>query len=253
MNGRLRFERSPGGGWARLPRLDALGLRHGFSCRDLDGPGGPAATLAVALGIAAIPRARLRQRHTDRVHDASAGVGPGEPPVGDALIAGKPGVALTVATADCVPLLLLDETLGAFAAVHAGWRGTRAGILPRTVEAMQRRFGSDPAHLTVGIGPCIRACCYEVGDEVRDGFAAAWSASDRWFAPGPARRPHLDLAAANRDQAVSAGVSAGKVLDSGCCTRCRNDLFFSYRAEGPGAGRILTLAALPLPPSAGSG
>lgn len=253
MNDRLRFERSPDGGWARLPRLDALGLRHGFSCRDLDGPDGPAVALAEAMGIAAIPRARLRQRHTDRVHEAAAGLGTGEPPVGDALIAAGPGLALAVSTADCVPLLLVDEPRGAFAAVHAGWRGTRSCILPRTIEAMGRRFGTDPARLTVAIGPCIRACCYEVGDEVRDAFAAIGPASGSWFAPGPGRRLHLDLAAANRDQAASAGVPAGSVLDSGCCTRCRNDLFHSYRAEGPGAGRIITLAAMPLSTPAGSG
>jgi YfiH family protein len=142
-------------------------------------------------------------------------------------------------TADCLPLLLLDRRSGHYGAVHAGWRGTLAGVLRNALQAMHAGGGST----WMAIGPGIRACCFEIGEEVATAFHARWGERTRpWLHSGTGKRQHLDLAAANLWQAVQAGVPATQVLDTGLCTRCRRDLFFSHRGDGGVTGRIITLA-----------
>jgi YfiH family protein len=166
----------------------------------------------------------------------------------DALISNDPGVAIAVRAADCVPLLYADSTTGAVAAVHAGWRGTAAGVATAALEALTREFGSRPGDMTVAIGPSIGACCYEVGSELVDAFAAAGHARhlvDRWFVARPAprgsrERPRLrlDVAGANRDQLVLAGVLEDNIHDCGLCTAMHLEVLTSFRAEKEQAGRI---------------
>jgi len=166
----------------------------------------------------------------------------------DALISVAPRVAVAVRAADCVPLLMADPATGAVAAVHAGWRGTAAGIARDTVEAMQREFGVKPENLIIAIGPSIAPCCYEVGSDLVDAFAAAGHERHliaRWFASPPpprgsrARPPlRLDVAGANRDQLVLAGVPEPQIFLSGLCTAMHLDVLTSYRAEKERAGRI---------------
>src|SRR6185503_13126141 len=106
----------------------------------------------------------------------------------DALVSDDPDVAIAVRAADCVPLLMADTRTGAVAAVHAGWRGTAAGAATAALDAMTREFDSRPEDVIVAIGPSIGACCYEVGSELVDAFAAAGHARhlvDRWFAARP--------------------------------------------------------------------
>lgn len=169
------------------------------------------------------------------------------PAAGDALVSDDPGVAVAVRAADCVPILIADSRSGAVAAVHAGWRGTAAGIAGATVDALAREFGSRPADLVVAIGPSIGPCCYEVGSELVDAFAAAGHARhliDRWFqarppVPGAARPAlRLDVAGANRDQLLLAGILDPNVHASAVCTAMHLDLLTSYRAERETAGRI---------------
>lgn len=169
-------------------------------------------------------------------------------PHADALISDDPGVSLAVRAADCVPLLLADATTGAAGAVHAGWRGTAAGVAAASIEAMTREFGTTPADLVAVIGPSIGACCYEVGTELVDAFAAAGHARhlvDRWFISLPPRRGsterprlRLDVAGANRDQLLLAGVLEQNIHLSGLCTVMHLDVLTSYRAEKERAGRI---------------
>jgi len=169
------------------------------------------------------------------------------------LVTDDPDVALVVRAADCVPLLVADPRTGAVGAAHAGWRGTAAGAAGALVKAMAREFSSWPTDLIAAIGPSIGVCCYEVGSDVVDAFAAAGHERDlidRWFserwAPrggagigGDGPRLVLDLAAANRDQLILAGLSGENVHVSGLCTASNLEVFPSYRAEGPSAGRIL--------------
>lgn len=175
---------------------------------------------------------------------------------GDVLLSDDPEVALAVRAADCVPLLIADSKRGVVAAVHAGWRGTAAGVATAAVEALAREFGSQPADLIAALGPSIGACCYEVGPDVVDAFAAAGHPRhlvDRWFSSPralsdveePLRRGRrerstlrLDVAGANRDQLVLAGVREQNIHMAGLCTAMHLDVLTSYRAEKEKAGRI---------------
>jgi purine-nucleoside/S-methyl-5'-thioadenosine phosphorylase / adenosine deaminase len=166
----------------------------------------------------------------------------------DVIVSDNPEAALAVRAADCVPLLVGDPKTGAVGAAHAGWRGTAAGAAAALVQALQREFGSSPADLVAVVGPSIGVCCYEVGSELVDAFAAAGHSReliDRWFlAPPPRRgsrlrsRLHLDVWAANRDQLILTGVAAENVHVSGLCTANHLDILTSYRAEKEAAGRI---------------
>jgi YfiH family protein len=179
-------------------------------------------------------------RHDD--DDVAQRSGAATSPEADVLVSNDPRVAIAVRAADCVPLLIADPKTGAVAAVHAGWRGTAAGAAAAAVEALGREFGARPSDLVAAIGPSIGACCYEVGSDVVDAFAAAGHARhlvDRWFLSRPRESTlRLDTAGANRDQLILAGVAEENIHLSGLCTAERLDLFPSYRAERAHAGRI---------------
>jgi YfiH family protein len=150
-----------------------------------------------------------------------------------------PGVVLTVRVADCVPLLIADRATGAVAAVHAGWRGTCAGIAQRAVAALTRGFGSRPQDLSAALGPSIGPCCYETGPSVREALKrAGWpaDATEAWF-QGPAGR-HFDLWRANAEQLIRAGVDPESVFVCGLCTADHPGWFHSYRRDGERAGRL---------------
>ena len=162
-------------------------------------------------------------------------------PRADAVISDAPNVAVVVRAADCVPLLIADMQTGAVAAVHAGWRGTAARVAVAAVDEMQQQFGSRAADLVVAIGPAIGPCCYEVGADLVDVFAAAGHERyliDRWFLTPRDRRMRLDLTTANRDQLILAGVREDNIHACGLCTAMHLDVLTSYRAEQSAAGRI---------------
>ena len=221
---------------------------HLFSTRQLPLTG-PDDNPALAAAVDAVRVAMVSQVHGRRVvvirNEADV------PPVtteADALISTAPGIAIAVRAADCVPLLMADPVSGAVAAVHAGWRGTAAGIAKEAVESMGREFGTKPEHLLAAIGPSIEPCCYEVGSDLVDAFAAAGHERHlitRWFGTPPpprgSRQPpplRLDVAGANRDQLVLAGVPESQIFLSALCTAMHLDVLTSYRAEKERAGRI---------------
>lgn len=159
----------------------------------------------------------------------------------DALVTNLPDLALVVSTADCLPLLIHDPVHAAVAAVHAGWRSTAKRIAARALEAMATSYGTDPKDCRVAIGPGIRGCCYEVGEEVTKAMAGAvpsWEAHAEGTRPGHWR---LDLAGVNRALLETSGVRARRIADVELCTACRTDLFFSHRAEKPRTGRMMNL------------
>jgi YfiH family protein len=206
--------------------------------------------VADAVGAATIQT--LTQVHGRQVAVIRKGQGVSDEgrgkPEADVLVSDDSTVAVAVRAADCVPILIGDPRTGAVAAVHAGWRGTAAGAATAAVEAMAREFGARPADLAAAIGPSIGPCCYEVGTELVDAFAAAGHARhliDRWFVAPPPRRGEyetpklrLDTWAANRDQLVSAGLSEENVHLCGLCTASHPDIFPSYRVEKEKAGRM---------------
>ena len=169
-------------------------------------------------------------------------------PAADVLVSDAASTAIAVRVADCVPLLMADRARGVVAAVHAGWRGTAARAAAAAVEALGREFGTRPADVVAAIGPSIGACCYEVGPELVDAFAVEGHERyliDRWFlAPSPPRgsqdrpRLRLDVAGANRDQLVLAGVPEDQIYLSGLCTAMHLDVLTSYRVEKEKAGRL---------------
>lgn len=272
---------------ARLPWLV-----HGFSTRlggvsqafgrkgDLDlGPGGKGsggqdtraaveqnrgrflAALGARSGAKPWPVVTLKQVHSDAIHVLE------RPPraalAGDGMLTRVPGLLLAIQTADCLPVLLVDPEHHAVGAFHAGWRGTLARVVEKGVGRMRREFGSDPARLLAAIGPGARACCYEVGRELRDRFESQFAYAAELFcevyksdpvrekypllfltarAPGHSEqlgpRLHLDLARANRRQLEDAGLPAAGITDLGHCTVCEPRLLFSYRREQGKTGRL---------------
>lgn len=173
-----------------------------------------------------VRRSWLRQVHSGRVLDARPGLC-GE---GDALRVERAGLAAVVATADCVPIVVVSER--AVAAIHAGWRGLVAGVVGAALERL------DPdAEAVAWIGPAIGPCCYEVGEDVASAVVAA-SASGV-CRPGARGRPHLDLAGAAALQLRAAGI--GRIQRIAACTRCRPEWLWSHRGDGPGAGRNLAV------------
>ncbi len=162
----------------------------------------------------------------------------------DALISDRRGVLLAVKTADCVPILIGDTRTGAFAGVHAGWRGTLAGIVTVAMEKLADEYNTKARDVRVAIGPAAGVCCYEVGQEVIDAFIVRFAGSESLFVPTREGHARIDLFKANRDQLLAMGVPADRVHTSPLCTMCRTDLFFSYRKEKNVYGRVGRLMAV---------
>ena len=219
-----------------VPALAAVpGLVHGFERRH--GPGGgesrEESRRRVAEALAPAGRLLLPRQ----VHGATVARAPWEgTPEADASVATGQGLLLGIETADCLPVLIVDPRRRSVAAVHAGWRGTVAGVAARTVEALAGE-GSDPRDLLAALGPSIGPCCYEVGEELREAFGPAGAAV---FRPGPRGRPHLDVRAANVAQLLAAGLRAEGIHHVPDCTACRPEVYHSYRRDGPGAGRMIS-------------
>ncbi|HEX6184782.1 MAG TPA: peptidoglycan editing factor PgeF [Pyrinomonadaceae bacterium] len=155
----------------------------------------------------------------------------------DALATSLRGVLLGVKTADCVPLVLGDARSGACAAVHAGWRGTLAGIVRQALARMREELGTDPSDVRAAVGPAALGCCYEVGAEVVEAFREKLDDADSLFKPTREGHALVDLHEANRRQLVESGVAFDRVHLLPLCTMCRTDLFFSYRNDRKLHGR----------------
>ena len=195
------------------------------------GPAGDRDEILARIGEPGLPVAWAKQIHSDRVLPVAD---PGECGEGDALVTDRSGLALSIVTADCVPVLFAGPPEDPrIAAVHAGWRGLASGVIPATLEALGR-----PKGWSAWIGPAIGSCCYEVGDEVAERIAAA--SIPEVVVPHPGGRPHVDLVRAATHQLQALGIANITVLP--LCTRCTSfeeTRLSSYRREGKGAGRNL--------------
>lgn len=154
----------------------------------------------------------------------------------DALISNLPGVPLLLFYADCVPVLLADRQTGAVGLAHAGWRGTVAQITHKTVQAMQKNFGTQPHDIIAAIAPSIGQCCYEVDDFVRD-KAAGYEEFFKLI-PEKTGKYMLDLWGYNKRQLMEAGLDLQNIAVAGVCTAHNHELFCSYRAENGKTGRM---------------
>ncbi len=240
------------------------GVSHGFSTRaggvpsprgdslnlglvpwdDPDRVAGNRARFFASLGLESVPLATLSQVHSNRVHTVEEMRDSTARPEGDALVTRMTGVALGVLVADCFPVLLADPGQCVIAAVHSGWRGTAGRIVAKTVEKMMEQFGSEASGIIAAIGPGIRSCCLEVGPDVTRLFAETHPGDD--LVRPRAERPGkflLDLPQALKTQLVDVGLPQANIYDLGLCTRCHPAEFFSYRGEGPLAGRLMGVIA----------
>ncbi len=220
------------------------------------------------VGATVWPSVAMKQIHSSIIHHFTDWPQTKQPLAGDGLITNVPGVVLTVRTADCIPVLIVDPVERAVGAFHAGWRGTLARIVEKGVGEMRKTFGSDPANLKAAIGPGIHACCYEVSEDLKEKFAAQFAYTDELFeevfssdpvrekypllfmtarAPGhgdPHCTLHLNLIEANRRQLLDSRVPAENIWTSDLCTSCRTDLLFSHRKEHGKTGRMVAAIAI---------
>lgn len=206
---------------------DLPGVVHGFAPTGRD----------VATGLHLV---RVRQVHGATIVSADDR---STSPAGDAdaLVTASPGVAVAIATADCVPILLVASEGPVVAAVHAGWRGTLAGITDATVERLAKDHGVRASGLRAAIGPSIDGCCFEIEREIAARFAdrfgdAVWSA----WRDGRDGKGTLDLREINRQRLVAAGLEPAAIQRVGPCTYCGGGPFASYRKDGANAGRQLS-------------
>jgi polyphenol oxidase len=221
----------PGG--VSAPPFDTLNL--GASVGD-----DPAAVAENRRRVAAafgVPEARVMLM--SQVHGRVVRV-PGVDPVGsqgDALVSDDPDFLLVVSAADCLPVVLHDPGSGAVAAVHAGWRGTAAGVSVAALEAMVRRFGTRARDVEAWFGAAIRGDCYQVGPEVVTAMRAAGApAGTYWPDPAAPGRYRLDVPAVNRAQLEAAGVVPERITDSAVCTHC-DPRCYSHRRDSGRTGR----------------
>jgi len=222
--------------------------------------------LGVANGRRSWPLVSLRQIHSDLIHQVDRMTE--HPLAGDGLVTDTPEVLLAVQTADCLPIILADRKRHAIGVFHAGWRGTVKRIAEKGVGEMRKYFKSDPRNLVAAIGPGVRGCCYEVGEEVRTKFETQFAYANSLFrevkesdpvrdkypllfltarAPGHSELPvklFLDLVEANRRQLLDAGVLAKNIDTAAPCTACHPDLLFSFRAEKGVTGRMMAAAGI---------
>ena len=212
------------------------------------------------------PLVTLRQIHSDLIHRVTSP--PEDSYVGDGLVTDAPGLLLAIQSADCLPVILVDTKHHAVGVFHAGWRGTVKRIVEKGVGVMRQYFGTRPGAIKAAIGPGVHNCCYTVGPEVREQFESQFGYAGKLFhevqesdpvrekypllfltarAPGHSELPKklfLDLAEANRQQLLAAGIAAKDISVSPLCTSCRTDLLFSYRAEKGVIGRMMAVAGV---------
>jgi len=157
----------------------------------------------------------------------------------DALITNVEGVVLTILTADCVPVLLYDKEKKVVGAVHAGWKGTKAQIVSKTIQKMAEVYGSDPEDIIAGIAPSIGSCCYEVGKDVAEHF---FDTPEGFSSKG--EKYMLDLPYINQQQLLDARLKAEHIEMSHLCTACEVEQFFSYRKEQGCSGRFMSMIGI---------
>jgi YfiH family protein len=239
----------------RFPGLAAAsGLRHAVFTRKGGVSREPFAALNVGMGAGdaaecvrqnreRICRAMgdgtpvfLRQRHGTRVVvDGNGTAADSGPEVADAVMTDHPDRLLFIQVADCQAVIVYDPVREAVANIHSGWRGSIADLIGKTVAAMQVQYGCRPQDLLAGIGPSLGPCCAEFIHYRTEIPRSLWQ-----YRTGAC---HFDFWAMSVDQLKAAGVAGCNIEVAGLCTRCRTDLFYSYRGEKT-TGRFAVVAGL---------
>lgn len=241
--------------WEKYP-----GLLHGFMGRRGGKSTGPYAGLNTSYRVGDDPKivsqnvcdaklavgihdgrvVTMRQMHGDQIVEVKDRTLK-EAGEADGMITGEKDIYLGVLTADCVPLLFVAPKQKLAAAVHAGWRGTLAGIAAKAVQRFKSDYGVEAADLEVALGPAIGSCCYEVKEDVSGPLMKRWG---RLMTPSIFVRDGkttIDLRRLNRDILRAAGVPGNQLFQVGPCTSCTPAEFFSYRRERSETGRQISL------------
>lgn len=199
--------------------------------------------VATAMGVAPAQMVGVHQIHSAKVATVDGPLS--EVVKADALVTDRPGLLLTVLTADCQPVLFADRTAGVIGAAHAGWRGSFEGILEATLDAMEA-LGARRADMTAVIGPCISQRAYEVGHDFMENFLVEDPQNGRFFADGPAGKPMFDLPAYSLARLRAAGVGAAEWTRH--CTYSDPERFYSFRrtthAREADYGRLISAIRL---------
>ena len=154
----------------------------------------------------------------------------------DALWSDETHVSIGIKVADCLPVAMVDPSRKVVANVHSGWRGAVQNITAATIDRITRETAFDSASAFAYLGPSIRVCCFEVGEEVATRF-------DEKYLDRTREKAHVDLAGYTIDILRAKGFDAARISDSGLCTRCDGSIFHSYRRQGKGGGRNLQIVA----------
>lgn len=209
--------------YTTVPALQKMEIAHGFGLRGI-----AVADMVAAADVAPVAQPRLQQIHGAQIHVATQKGATMF--AGDAIITAEPQVVCAVATADCVPVLLWDPRHQVVGAIHAGWRGVAADIVPLTVQKIWRQWGDSSQDMILVLGPSMAASCYEVGMEVVT--ACARTVPD--IAPfcQPTRPDHvrIDLHGVIRAQLTQLGIPASHIISDSTCTHCTSH-YSSFRRD----------------------
>lgn len=220
--------------------MDALSAYDGFNTCDYTGASTTSVTmcrsqLADNLGVGTEALIIPRQTHSANVRVIeSIPVSPEIVEGVDGLVTTLHGVALVIHTADCVPVVMADPRKGIIAAIHSGWRGTKADITGNALNIMMR-LGADVSDIVVAMGPCICQNCFETGQEVAAEFDL------RYISYNYGDKPHINLSAIIRDRLIDSGVIPENISMPPACSRCDHHLYFSARRLGINSGRTATV------------
>jgi polyphenol oxidase len=226
--------------------LEAGGIQHGFFLRSGGVSTGLYASLncgrgskdvrahveenrvraALTLGVTSEKLIGPRQVHSHKAVIAVNAWQPNGAPDADAAVTNEPGLAVCVLTADCAPILMADAPAGVVAAVHAGWKGAKAGVVESTIEAMEG-LGARASRISAAIGPAISAAAYEVSPEFKSAFLMDDEANEQYFEQRPGSRPHFNLPAFVKHRLLRSGVT--NIEDVGVCTYENESILFSFR------------------------
>jgi purine-nucleoside/S-methyl-5'-thioadenosine phosphorylase / adenosine deaminase len=238
------------------------GLAHGFSPRAYEREDGTTTELNFSsgspssrshlqlflrsIGIHSDEVFKVRQVHGDDVYelkDASTSSAQVVDVPADAIITRLVDRPIGILTADCIPVVVYDFRARVAGVIHAGRKGTAKNIVSKTIQAMQKLYGSEPQDIVAGMGPGIGPCCYEVDADCIEPFKRSYPGWTGFAKPFPSGKFMLDLFSANAEDAKMAGIRPENISQTGLCTSCHVARFFSYRREAT-AGRMLTVAML---------
>ena len=223
--------------WIKSRILSSIpGVVHGFGQRD----SGDTETIAGAFGLKKV--ARLKQVHGNRIiFTDDEDIFEASESEGDGLINASKGLGVAAAAADCVPILFADEGGTVTAAVHAGWRGTLAEISSEALRLIDERYAVPPSRMRAVIGPSIKLCCYEVGEDVASLFLGKFGPDGGYLQEKGGGKYMLDLPRMNAIILEREGAGAIETLSH--CTKCDGS-FYSYRREGKGVPSQLSFIGL---------